>query len=77
MKKEDRVKRMKLEWCYCFICQRRSGSWYYDCSLKKYGEDMVTESQFTHINLENINPGSIIERLNGNNLKLMPLWRNW
>lgn len=45
--------------------------------LKKYGEDMVTESQFTHINLENINPGSIIERLNGNNLKLMPLWRNW
>ena len=35
MKKEDRVKRMKLERCYCFICQRRSGSWYYDCSPKK------------------------------------------
>ena len=30
--KEEKVKRMKAIYNYCFICQKRSGSWYYDCS---------------------------------------------
>lgn len=29
--KEEKVKRMKAIYDYCFICQKRSGSWYYDC----------------------------------------------
>jgi hypothetical protein len=33
--KEEKVKKMKQIWDYCFICQKRSGSWYYDCSPNK------------------------------------------
>lgn len=35
MRKEEKVKKMKQLWDYCFICQKRSGSWYYDCSPSK------------------------------------------
>lgn len=30
--REYRIKMMKDEYSYCYICQKRSGSWYYDCS---------------------------------------------
>ena len=33
--KEERVKRMRTEWNYCFICSKRCGSWYYDCAPSK------------------------------------------
>jgi hypothetical protein len=33
--KEERVKRMRTEWNYCFICSKRCGNWYYDCSPSK------------------------------------------
>lgn len=31
-RKEERIKRMKQSYDYCYICQKRNGSWYYDCS---------------------------------------------
>lgn len=31
-RKEEKIKRMKQSHDYCFICQKRNGSWYYDCS---------------------------------------------
>ena len=29
--KERKVKEMNETYCYCFICNKRNGSWYYDC----------------------------------------------
>jgi hypothetical protein len=29
--KEEKVKKMKAIYNYCFICNKRNGSWYYDC----------------------------------------------
>jgi len=29
--KEEKVKRMNAIYNYCFICNKRNGSWYYDC----------------------------------------------
>ncbi len=33
--KEEKVKRMRTNWNYCFICSKRCGSWYYDCAPSK------------------------------------------
>ncbi len=33
--KERKVKQMNETYCYCFICNKRNGSWYYDCSPSK------------------------------------------
>lgn len=30
--KEYRLRLMKEKYSYCYVCQKRSGSWYYDCS---------------------------------------------
>ncbi len=30
--KEKKVKQMNAIYNYCFICNKRNGSWYYDCS---------------------------------------------
>lgn len=34
--KEEKIKRMKTIYDYCFICQKRSGSWYYSCHPADY-----------------------------------------
>lgn len=32
MRKEEKVKMMNDSYNYCMICNKRNGSWYYDCS---------------------------------------------
>ena len=34
--KEEKIKYMKSIYNYCFICSKRSGSWYYDCHPSSY-----------------------------------------
>lgn len=29
--KKEKIKHMQTIYNYCFICNKRSGSWYYDC----------------------------------------------
>lgn len=41
-RKEQKIKHMKQIYNYCFICNKRSGSWYYDChpnswKIKRHG----------------------------------------
>lgn len=36
--REYKIKHMRAIYNYCYICQRRAGSWYADCSpIKKHG----------------------------------------
>ena len=34
--KEYKIKKMKSIYCYCFICQKRTGSWYYECTPEQF-----------------------------------------
>ena len=50
MKKEEKIKRMKQLYNYCFICQRRTGSWYYDCHpvsvrAKRHGNGKIVRQR--------------------------------
>ena len=35
--KEERVKKMNQIYNYCMICNKRNGSWYYDCHPSSFG----------------------------------------
>ncbi len=48
--KEKKVKEMNETYCYCFICQKRNGSWYYDCHpssfpAKRHGSGKIVNQR--------------------------------
>ena len=48
--KEQKIKKMKSIYNYCFICHKRNGSWYHDCHpggwyAKRHGSGKIVRQR--------------------------------
>ena len=48
--KEEKIKQMKAIHNYCYICQKRSGNWHYDChpssgKAKRHGSGKIVRQR--------------------------------